>query len=102
MKKICFVTHEFGHFKGHGGIASYLYQICYLILERFQDFYVVVITPNYDFKCDLLSNPRFSINQLVPGDFSFLGNQVLEILKKEKPDFVECAEYLGLCLESIL
>ena len=54
--KIVFVAHEFGYFKGHGGIASYLYNIVKYILDNYDDYKVYVIAYRYDTNCDLLQN----------------------------------------------
>lgn len=99
--KIVFVAHEFGLFKGNGGIASYLYQTTKFILENYKNIQIDIITIDYDDKCELIKNKRFSIHKICPGSLQKMGNLVLQYLKKIKPQYVECADYLGLCLESI-
>lgn len=103
MKKIVFVSHEFGLYPGHGGIASYLYQLCSLILKLYKGkFKVYVVSSMYDKKCDLLKNNDFFIYPIKEGNLHDQGLSVLKILKSIKPDYVEVAEFLGLALESLL
>ncbi|NFO55427.1 glycosyltransferase family 4 protein [Clostridium botulinum] len=103
MKKIVFVTHEFGLYPGHGGIASYLYQLCSLILKLHKGrFKVYVVSSMYDKKCDLLNNDDFFIYSIKEGTLHEQGLSVLKILKSIKPDYVEVAEFLGLALESLI
>lgn len=102
MKKIAFVAHEFGIYPGHGGIASYLYQLCSLILETHEEYQVDVLALQYDRNCDLLKNSRFRIHKILPGSLQKQGEHTLKLLKQIRPDYVEIAEYLALGLESIL
>ena len=60
MKKIVFVAHEFGLYQGHGGIASYLYQLASLILKIYNKQYeVYVLASVCDKKCELLKKVTF-------------------------------------------
>lgn len=101
MKKICFVTHEFGLFQGHGGCSTYLQVLIEQILERHTDYQVFVITLGFDKNNILLKNPRLKCYELTPKELHLIGLDVLSYLKNIKPDFVECVDYQSFCLESI-
>ncbi|MDF2870905.1 MAG: hypothetical protein K0R05_2480 [Anaerocolumna sp.] len=102
MKKIVFVAHEYGHYKGHGGIASYLYQLTSYIVKNCPNYFVYVITPCFDKNCDLLQYKNFSLYKINNENLHQQGVEVLNVLKKIKPDMVEVAEFLGMCLESLI
>ena len=95
-RKIVFVAHEFGLFKGHGGIASYLYNICSWLL-KLPTVEVFILTHEYDRNCDLLQNSRFNLYKL-HGSLDNKRIQVDEYINKIAPDYVEFAEYLALGL----
>lgn len=97
MKKIVFVAHEFGFYKGHGGIASYLYNITKYLLLNTNNLLVYILTCYYDKKCDLLSNNKKLKIVKISNE-----NDVYGLLKGIKPDYVEVADYLALCLKSLL
>lgn len=99
MKKIVFVAHEFGLFKGHGGIASYLYNICLWLLNN-TPHQVTVITAFYDTECDLLSNPQFKIIK-VTGNLTQQRETVYEECKNINPDYIEFAEFSAMGLRCI-
>lgn len=92
-KKIVFVAHEFGLYKGHGGIASYLYSICKYLLSQGHKIYVLCFC--WDKKCEYISNKNFNI-QRIKDDID-----VYEKLKIINPDYVEVSDYLALCLYSL-
>ena len=71
-------------------------------MERREDFSISVLAITADEKCDLLKSSRFSLRRILPGDFMSMGKNVLKQLKVIQPNYVEYAEYLGLCMESIL
>ena len=100
-RKIAFVTHEFGLFAGHGGVASYLDVLVSKILERTRDYEVFVLTLFFDKKSKLLKDPRLHIITILGNNEHEHGKFVLEYLKKIRPDFVECTDYLSLCLEAL-
>ncbi|WP_294378824.1 glycosyltransferase [uncultured Clostridium sp.] len=103
MKKIVFVAHEFGLYPGHGGIASYLYQLVSLILKMYSNEYEVYILASvFDKDCELLKESNFHIYKIIEGNYNQQGLSVLKILKSIKPNYVEVAEFLGLGLESLL
>ena len=103
MKKIVFVAHEFGLYQGHGGIASYLYQLASLILKIYNKQYeVYVLASVCDKKCELLKKSNFHMYKIQEGNYNQQGLSVLKILKTIKPDYVEVAEFLGLGLEALL
>lgn len=100
-KKIVFVAHEFGLYKGHGGIASYLYNICNWLL-KLPTVEVFVITRCYDKDCDLFENTRFNLYKL-HGSISHQRKIVDEYINNIEPNYVEFAEFLALgltCLEN--
>ncbi len=97
-KKIAFVAHEFGLFRGHGGIAAYLNQICtWLVLNTNYEIYVLV-AGEYQVSEELSSNQKFHIYDLRNGDICFKRNRVLHLLKEIRPDYVECTDFLALGL----
>jgi len=99
--KAAFVAHEFGLYKGHGGIASYLYNICKYLLQN-TNFEVTVIASEYDAKTDLLKNENFKLYSIHGGDLCAKRNKVLNILKNIVPDYVEFAEFQALGLHCVL
>lgn len=92
-KNIAFVAHEFGLFSGHGGIASYLYNICKYLISK--NHIVSVLCMSYDKNTDLLNYNNFSIYE-IKNEIDVYNN-----LKKINADYVEVADYLGLCLYSL-
>ncbi|MEI0799661.1 glycosyltransferase family 4 protein [Brachyspira intermedia] len=94
--KIAFVAHEFGFFKGHGGIASYLYNIVKYILENHNNYKVYVLIIEYDKNCDLLDNNNLSIVNIKSE------SDVLEELEKISPNYVEVADFLAFCIDSLI
>lgn len=101
-KKITFVAHEFGLFKNHGGIASYLYQMTKYILEKYKNMQVSVLAGDVDNNCDLLNYDNFALYPIQMNDYSIMEEKVLEILKQISPDYVEVSDYGALCLKSII
>ena len=96
FKKVVFVAHEFGLYKGHGGIASYLYNISAWILNN-TDYEVHIIASCYDASCDSLANPRFSIHS-IGGDLYQQRKQVLSLCEQIQPDYCEIADFSALGL----
>lgn len=96
---IAFVAHEFGIFPGHGGIASYLYQIVTFILENRRDHHVDVICHMHGESEHLKSlyPDRFRLHAL-DGSRGTLDTLVCvrALLIQVSPDVVEIADYLGL------
>lgn len=101
MKNIVFVAHEFGLYKGHGGIASYLNSICKYLINN-TNYKVHVITEVFDKKCDLLNNINFHLYKINKGSLSKKRKEVFKICKKIKPNYVEIADFLALGLECVL
>lgn len=99
-KKIAFVAHEFGLYKGHGGIASYLYNICSWLLKQ-ENFEVFVYASCYDTECDLLENSRFNIT-LLKGSIEEQRTFVFDRLMDIQPDYIEFAEYNALGLKTVV
>lgn len=99
-KKIAFVAHEFGLYKGHGGIASYLYNICSWLLKQV-NFEVFVYTSCYDTECDLMENTRFNIT-LLKGSLEEQREYVFDRLMDIQPDYIEFAEFNALGLKAVL
>ena len=93
-KKICFVAHEFGLFKGHGGIASYLYNICSWLLHN-TTCHIFIISNYYDKKCDLFNQPNFNFYK-IQGSVDEERLKVYSIITKIKPDYVEFADFDAL------
>ncbi len=98
---IAFVTHEFGLYPGHGGIASYLYNMCKYLLEN-TNFKVTVIACEYDGNTDLLRHKNFVMHSIKDGDLTTKRKRVLNILKDLSLDYVEFTEYLALGLDCTL
>ena len=101
MKKIVFVTHEYGDFKGHGGIATYLSVLTESILIRDKEIEVFVLSIEHDKKSKLLKCEKFHLIEIPKLSLREQGLFVLEQLKVIKPDVVELTDYLALGLESL-
>ncbi|GEM_PF-5939783 len=93
--KLVFLTHEFGLFKGHGGVASYLYNLCKVILDE-SSHQITVFACAYDKSCDLLGNPRFSIETLVSDEWVYA--RLIDL----DPDYVEAPDYCAFGLYSLI
>ncbi len=102
MKKIVFVTHEFGLFKGHGGIASYLYMLVQKIISEYNNYTIDILTFAYDKKCTMLKNKRIKLKKIKGSNLYEQGEFICHYLCKLKPDIVESTDYLGLCLNSLV
>lgn len=104
MKKVALVAHEFGLFKGRGGIATYLYHLSKGILKYYEgekiDLHVIAIACDID--TDLLKYSNFHLHPLSTQSLESQGLEVLSLLKQIKPVVVEVAEAFAFCLESIL
>lgn len=98
-KKIAFVTHEFGLYPGHGGIASYLYQITSWLLGNTKSEIFVLVCGISDENCDLLTNKHFHLKEIRHGSLEHKRKEVSKILEAIQPGYVECTDYLALCLE---
>ena len=99
-KKVVFVAHEFGLYNGHGGIASYLYNITSWLLEN-TNFEISVLADCYDTNCDLYKyNNRFKLFKL-SGDLNNQRIQVYNIINNIVPDYVEIADFNALGLKCI-
>jgi glycosyltransferase involved in cell wall biosynthesis len=97
--KLAFLAHEFGIFPGHGGIASYLFQIVTFILENCHDHQVDVICHAHGKSDDVksLHPDRFRLHTLDGlGDTLSRLLLVRTLLMQINPDIVEVADYLGL------
>lgn len=94
--KISFVTHEYGLFKGHGGIASYLFQICNFLSKEFDSIEIYILTSQYDkLNCQNTKNIVILEHKNDP-------LLVDKLLSEINPDIVETQDYLGLCYYSLL
>lgn len=99
-RNVVFIAHEFGLYKGHGGIASYLYNICLWILENTNS-KISVFAARFDTECDLLQNSRFNIT-LLEGSLEEQRQLVFDRLMDIQPDYVEFAEFNALGLKTLL
>ncbi len=102
MKKIALIAHEFGLFRGRGGIATYLYHLSRGLLETFSDIEVYVFAFSLDAKSDLLKDERFHLTKVIGNTISEKGYFVLENLKRVKPDIVEVADAFALAYEAMV
>jgi glycosyltransferase involved in cell wall biosynthesis len=100
-KKIVFVAHEFGLYSGHGGIASYLYNICKYLLEN-TNFNISVLAEEYDKNCDLMKFTKLAVFDISGGDLNSKRDKVLSICKEIQPDYVEISDYCALGLHLVL
>lgn len=100
-KKLVFVAHEFGLFKGHGGVAIYLYLLVSEILKHNDDYEIFVLSIKSDSQCELFQSPNVHISSINGTCYSEQGRYVLNQLLKIKPDYVEFTDYLGLAAESL-
>ena len=99
-KSIVFVAHEFGLYPGHGGIASYLYNICKWLLEN-TNFNISVIAEKIDCKSDLRSYAKFNAFELHGNNLIKKRDKVVDICKKLYPSYIECAEFRALGLHLV-
>lgn len=95
-KRVVFVAHEFGLFPGHGGIASYLYNITSYLL-KLPNIEVFILAPQMEIEESLKENTRFNPIKIC-GDLNKQRKQVFEALIEISPDYVEIADYLALGL----
>ena len=103
MTKIAFVAHEFGMFKGRGGIATYLYYLAKGILKEYHGkIEVYVISIAFDEETELLRNRHFHHYKLSNSSLMDQGLQVLQILKKIRPEVVEVADAFAFCYEALI
>ncbi|WP_346664647.1 glycosyltransferase family 4 protein [uncultured Mailhella sp.] len=93
-RDVVFVAHEFGLYKGHGGIASYLYNICKYLVEN-TNINVHVISPTVDEACDLLRFKNFAMHH-ISGNISEQRGKVFSICADIQPQYIEFAEYAAL------
>lgn len=101
MKRIVFVAHEFGLYTGHGGIASYLYNITKYLLEE-TDYEINIMASRIDEKCDLLPNSRLILHRLFDRTIKAKRQRVLQLCQKLSPEYVEFAEFEALGLDCVL
>lgn len=99
---ILLVAHEFGTFKGNGGIASCLSDFVAATLMSKLRCKVTVVTLSGEPKKEFIENPFFKFIKVKGSDLSQIGNAIADIISKEKPNFVEFADYLGLGMETLL
>ncbi len=99
-KKIAFVAHEFGLYSGHGGIASYLYNICSWLL-KLPNIEIFVYASYYGNNTDLLQNTRFNIIKL-NGNLEEQRDFVFRRLIEVQPDYIEFAEFNALGLKTVI
>lgn len=102
MLKIAFVTHEFGLFKGHGGIASYLYLVVAETIKRVNDCEIHILTLDYDKKDSLLNEKNVFLTKIKGDGIGKQGRFVRKYFETHKIDIVESTDYLALCLESLI
>ncbi|WP_239375031.1 glycosyltransferase family 4 protein [Snodgrassella gandavensis] len=100
-KKIVFVAHEFGLFSGHGGIASYLYNICKYLLEN-TGHKVFVMAEMFDKDSNLIENQKFTFFPIPHGDLTSKRQAIFNRMNIIIPDYIEFADYLGLGLHCML
>uniref|UniRef100_UPI00117B9169 glycosyltransferase family 4 protein n=1 Tax=Gilliamella sp. Nev6-6 TaxID=3120252 RepID=UPI00117B9169 len=91
-----FVAHEFGFYPGHGGIASYLYNICKYILLNHTGVELYVLVNCFDKKCDLLAFKNLTVISITNS------KDVYEHLISIQPDFVEVSDYCALALDCLI
>jgi len=101
QKKIVFVAHEFGMYSGHGGIASYLHNICKYLLDNTGN-HIYVMAEIFDDKSELKANKNFSLIALPHGDITSKRQAVLFTLNNILPDYVEFADFLALGLHCVI
>ena len=100
-KKIAFIAHEFGLYKGHGGIASYLYNICSWLLKH-SSIEIFVLADYYDKNCNLFSNKSFHFHPL-KGNIHHQRDKVYDfVLSNEDLSYVEFADFHALGLYVVL
>ena len=99
-KKLAFIAHEFGYFPGHGGIASYLYNISSFLLKM-PNVEIFIIAPVLEIDDSLKSHPHFHAIK-ISGSVHDQRKAVLDTLKRINPDYVEIADYLALGLFAVM
>lgn len=97
---VAVVAHEFGLFQGHGGIASYLYNIVQFLLSL-KNIKVYVLALNLEIEECLENDKNFQYVKLC-GDLDAQRYQILNFLKTIEPDYVEFSDYLGLGLYTVI
>ncbi|WP_281523216.1 glycosyltransferase family 4 protein [Turicimonas muris] len=99
---IVLVAHEFGCFKGNGGIASCLEDMVRSILNSKLNLKVSVICLQGATSKDISSHPLFNLVKLSSDTLDNQGKKIAKIIAQLKPDYVEFADYLGLGMETLL
>jgi hypothetical protein len=97
-KNVVFVAHEFGLYKGHGGIASYLYNICKYLLEE-TNFNITVVCCVADEGCSFLESRKLTLRKIQKGNLKKQRASVLRIVESLHPDYLEIADYNALGLD---
>ncbi len=92
---VLFIAHEFGYYNGHGGIASYLYNITEFIVKNTN--YNVHVISNMLYPGELVAYDNFSYH-LVKGNLDKIRHSVCELAQKIQPNYIECADYLAFGL----
>jgi glycosyltransferase involved in cell wall biosynthesis len=95
-KKIAFVAHEFGFFKGHGGVASYLASIVAYLLNNYQKMQVYLLVDKYDENWPMQKSKNLHISQIRNEDECFTE------LSRINPDYIETMDFLGWCTRALM
>jgi glycosyltransferase involved in cell wall biosynthesis len=100
-KNVVFVAHEFGLYRGHGGIASYLYNICKYLIEE-TNFNITVLSSVGDQSCSLLKSKKFTYKKIKKGNLKKQRASVLSIVESIRPDYLEIADFNALGLDCVI
>ena len=90
--KLVFVSHEFGQYLGHGGIASYVDTNVRFSLDNLLNLEIYVLSQIGEIPEELKQNRRFHYYKVEDQ------TDVYRLIKKIDPDFVELADWGALGL----
>ena len=101
MENVVFVTHECGNYAGHGGVASYINLISKQIVENYPYDVYILTTDSFEGKDIFDEYKRIHVVRVRQGNLHEQGKEILNIIQRLEPIWVEGVDYLGLLAETL-